>query len=182
MKLPSSADSTVYFPATMPNKATSVSVGTTTTTAFVLTALIQIVAAIVTGGSMELMWSMVNTLQIIYYIGLMSLLYPAHVNVFFDYLAIAVGNNAILSYITTLIFGSRINQNNPTSSRFEALGMQNNSFIGNASDKLPILFGILVYFIVIVILMQFKCLTNRNNFVSRQLKRLDRGLRYNFII
>ena len=166
MKLPSSADSTVYFPATMPNKATSVSVGTTTTTAFVLTALIQIVAAIVTGGSMELMWSMVNTLQIIYYIGLMSLLYPAHVNVFFGYLALANANNVLLSYITSSIFGNSINVWNPTSPWFEFLGMQNNSFIGNASDKLPLIVGILIYFIIILILYFLTLKIKRNNFLT----------------
>jgi hypothetical protein len=103
---PSASQTTTYFPYKQASKANEAGVGSSTTTLFIVTVLIQVAAAILSEGSMELMWSMVNTLQIIFYIGLMSLYYPAHVNVFFGYLALANASNPILSYITEIVFGA----------------------------------------------------------------------------
>lgn len=86
----------------------------------------------------------------------MSLLYPPHVNVFFGFLALANANNAVLSAISTVVFGSRINDNNPVTNRFEALGMNNDSFTGNASDKIPMIFFVLLYFCFIIICLVIK--------------------------
>lgn len=142
---------TVTFPYVKADKSTTGVAGSSSLVAFLTSLAISVGAGILTGGSLELMWCMINTLQIIYYIGLMSLLYPPHVNVFFGFLALANANNALLSRISVLVFGTRIEDVNPVTNRFEALGMSNDSFTGNASDKIPMIFLVLMYFCFIVI-------------------------------
>ena len=168
---------TVTFPYVKASKGTTGMAGSSSLVAFLTSMAISVGAGVLTGGSLELMWCMINTLQIIYYIGLMSLLYPPHVNVFFGFLALANANNALLSAISTLVFGTRINDNNPVTNRFEALGMNNDTFTGNASDKIPLVFFVLLYFCFIVICLVIKrYFVKKENWFTRLIVRLDRGL------
>ena len=47
---------------------------------FILTMLLSLGISILTGGSMELMWSLANTLQILFYFGMLSLYFPPDLN------------------------------------------------------------------------------------------------------
>jgi len=173
---------TVTFPFVKANKSTTGAAGSSSTVTFITSLLISVGAAVLTGGSLELMWCMINTLQIIYYIGLMSLLYPPHVNVFFGFVALANANNVLLERLSIWVFSKRITDVNPVTSRFEALGMQNDSFIGNASDKIPVIFAVLCYFVFIVICLIVLKFVKKENWFTRLIRKLDRGLRYNFLI
>ena len=113
MDVSDSSKFTVTFPYVKADKSTTGVAGSSSLVAFLTSMAISVGAGVLTGGSIELMWCMINTLQIIYYIGLMSLLYPPHVNVFFGFLALANANNALLSKISELVFGTRINDVNP---------------------------------------------------------------------
>ena len=66
---------------------------------FLITFGVSIWATVLSGSSMELMWSMSNTLQIIYFLGLMSLYYPPHTLVVFNYIAYSNFQNPIFSYV-----------------------------------------------------------------------------------
>ena len=79
----------------------------------ILASAISFGASVIGGGSLELMWSMVNTLQIIYYIGLMKLYYPAHVHVFFGYLGLSNMDNEVIALLTQMIFGDIFFVSNP---------------------------------------------------------------------
>ena len=83
----------IYPPASITAAAESVGY------AFLITFGVSVWASILSGSSMELMWSMSNTLQIIYFLGLMSLYYPPHTLVVFNYIAYSNFQNPIFSYV-----------------------------------------------------------------------------------
>ena len=65
---------------------------------------------------------------------------------------------------------------NPLNFRFEALGFDNVSFIGNSSDALPWIIGMSVYFTLVALVMQIKFFSKGKNFFSKFIQNVDKGL------
>lgn len=76
----------------------------TTGFGFLTTVLISVGISTVTGSSMELLWSMTNTEQIIFYFALLDLAYPSDTMLIFSYMGYANFQTQIFIYVTTLIF------------------------------------------------------------------------------
>lgn len=55
------------------------------------------------GNSMELMWGLMNTLQILYFISYINVEFPSMLNTFFEFLQYANANNEYLSELTLLV-------------------------------------------------------------------------------
>ena len=55
------------------------------------------VISIIQGGGMETMWMMINALQIVHFIPMMTLFFPTHARVVFGYVAIANLDNYFLA-------------------------------------------------------------------------------------
>ena len=73
--------------------------GTVFSFAFIVTFLISILVNILTGSSMELMWSLANTLQIIFILGLLDLNYPANLRFAFSLMNYANFDNPLTPYL-----------------------------------------------------------------------------------
>ena len=59
------------------------------------TVIINGLAQFLVGGSMQLMWSMINTLQVLYFIPLISVFYPGNVFIMFTFLGIVNMENVL---------------------------------------------------------------------------------------
>lgn len=104
---------------------------------FLGTFAISIAAGVLAGGSMEMMWSMANTLQIIYFLGLLALYYPPHTLTVFKYIAYANFENPLFGYASQLLFGNSFFIDNPINDSFDDLGFGSTNFVANASDTIP---------------------------------------------
>ena len=107
--------------------------------------LISIIIAIVSsfgGNSMEMIWGLMNTLQIIYFISYIYVEYPSDLDGFLEYLGWANANNEYLSELSYLALSQEHFSDEIVN---EKIGEK--SFYINSSDKFPILIITLCVFI-----------------------------------
>ena len=160
----------------------SKSIETTVKTAsytFLITFGISTWVTLLTGSSMELMWSMANTLQIIYFLGLMNLYFPPHTLIIFSYLGYSNFQNPVMSFINQIMFGDSFYPNNPINNNFQELGFDSNNFVSNASDTIPAI--ILTIFGLLLVILLCLLMRNVNNCISRYFKKLEISMRYSSI-
>ena len=53
--------------------------------------------SIVAGGSMEMMWTFINAMQLIHFIPMMKLFFPSHARVMFSFVSIANMDNVVMA-------------------------------------------------------------------------------------
>ena len=111
---------------------------------FLIYAGISFGISIITGGSLELMWSLTNTLQIISFLNLLDLYYPKGINLLFKYMKFANFNNQALSLLTKYLFGGNFDAN-PINTRFEDTGFESYNFVANGSDIIPVILLIILF-------------------------------------
>ena len=118
---------------------------------FLIYVAISFGISLITGGSLELMWSLTNTLQIISFLSLLDLYYPKGINLVFKYMKFANFNNQILSYLTILIFGGNFDKN-PVNARFKDTGFDSYNFVSNGSDIIPVILLLLLFSPLLILL------------------------------
>lgn len=89
----------------------------------------------VMGSSMEKMWSLINTCQLIFYLGLVSVYFPKHVVSFFGYLKMANMENQFLSTLTRMaLVGDQEDEREALNYRYNKMGYETISLLENVSD------------------------------------------------
>jgi len=96
---------------------------------------LSIGASLMTGQSMELMWSLANTLQIIYILGLLDLYYPPNLLAVISYMKYSNFDNPFSKYLSGLAIGSLNVVSTPISTSFESFGFESSNILINSFDK-----------------------------------------------
>lgn len=113
---------------------------------------LQFVLSIVLGQSLSSMWSIVNWLQILHYLAMMTLFFPKIIMLAFGFLSIANMDNQLLSTLYQLHFDSSLVENRTSwDYRFENQGVESTNILMNCSDVFAT--------IVLFLLFQFLCFT-----------------------
>ena len=147
-------------------------VGTSMQLLFLIAIALSLISAL-GGNSMEVMWGLLNTLQIIYFMSYIHLKYPSHLSTFFQYLGYANANNEYLSMLTFLVIPEHKFTQVEINEKF---GDQ--CFFINSSDKIPIIImaAILLW---IILVLDFTKVEATHKF-TRMIVRVFKGLKYNF--
>lgn len=111
---------------------------------------VTIISNFITGASMEMFWVMMNTLQLVYYLRLLSLYYPSHTITMFKYLNYANFETKFSSYLTKSLFGPSFFPEESLNPQFFTFGYKSSNYIANFADKIPFislftLWGILLF-------------------------------------
>jgi hypothetical protein len=147
---------------------------------FLISAGISIGVSLVTGGSIELMWSFANTLQIMFFYRLISLSYSSDLEAVFDFMSYSNFENPFGEYLIDAggkwftINGSPINDN------FFDTGFHQTNIIVNSIDKLLII--MLMFGIVFTIFLLLKFFKNPEHKFTKFLIKQDIELRYSSIL
>ena len=128
---------------------------------------------------MELMWSLANTLQIIFFFGMINLYYSADLKALFSYMSYSNFDNPLTDYISNKLLGYFKLINTSIDTNFANVGFQSNDFISNSLDKIFMIIGILIIIGVIAIL--YKCCKKRTNWLTKFIIKADLSLRYEYI-
>ena len=107
--------------------------------------LLSVVIAIVSsfgGNSMEMMWGLMNTLQILYFLSYIFVEYPSDLDSIFAYLGWACANNEYLSQMMYFFLSDRYFSQAIVNEKIGEI-----SFYINSSDKFPILIATLSAFL-----------------------------------
>ena len=146
--------------------------------AFIITFLISLGIMVLTGDSMELMWSLTNTLQLIFYFGQMNLYFSSNLNEVFYFMRYSNFENPLTDYLKSKLmelwvsFGSsfRKDVNNDVNS---------NLLLVNSIDKLFAL--ILNIAIAVSFAIWYKKRSTASTKWSRFLQKIDLKYRYESI-
>jgi len=103
---------------------------------FVFTFLLSMGVSILTGSSMELMWSFTNTLQIVFIFSLLNLYYPPSLKLAFLYMKYSNFDNPLTQYISDLIMGNFRLVSDSINSDFEEVGFGSTHILDNSMDKI----------------------------------------------
>ncbi|CAI2358774.1 unnamed protein product [Moneuplotes crassus] len=143
---------------------------------FVFSFGVSLVVSVLTGGSMELMWSLANTLQIVFILGLLNLYYPPNLSVIFSYLKYSNFDNPVTQALSSFAFKSINIIDSPISAEFEKLGFSSTNFLKNSLDKVFLL--LLLGLFVLIIYLMFRCLKKKSTWFAKKIQKLDLALRY----
>ena len=114
--------------------------------------LMSIGVSFITGGSIELMWSLANTLQIVYYFGVLDLNYTPELLATFSYMKYSNFDNPVFEFIRDKIMSAFSFVQVSLPSGFGNLGYSSVSVIINFLDKL-IMICLMVLFITVILLI-----------------------------
>lgn len=163
-----------YLNAHVGIQTSSDTFGQTTLIIFIISMVISAISSF-GGNSMEMMWNLMNTLQLIFYISFVYVNYPSGVKDFFKYLKYSNVDNEYLKYMTLhIIPESNFNRGNVN----DRIGEK--AFYVNSADKLPVLLLIILAFFLTLIFGSIKT-QNRGRCLSIFLKVFN-FLKYNFFI
>ena len=158
-----------------PNQSTQAA-GSGASFTFIITGLIAILVGVLTGGSIELMWSLANTLQIWVYFGMLNLCYSADLTEMYSYLKCANFENPISDYINSKVATYLKFVINPVNDKFSNLGFKSTEIISNSLDKLFMILIMLLWLAVLYILRML--VRNKTNKFANFIKQKDIDFRY----
>ncbi|CAI2360390.1 unnamed protein product [Moneuplotes crassus] len=171
-----SAISFTYAVSAFPVSGLAESSGKGASYAFLLTMVISIVVRMLTGGSSETMWSMANTLQIMFFMGLIELDYPSDLVNTFKIMAYSNFENPYTKYLASVILFGVNFVKSPVSPKFESLGFGSTSILANSLDKI----GMVLLFILLALVSSlfYKCVHKSESRTARCIKKFDKSIRY----
>jgi len=143
---------------------------------FLSSFLLSIGASLMTGQSMELMWSLANTLQIIYILGLLDLYFPPNLLAVISYMKYSNFDNPFTQYLSNLAIGSLNVVSTPISTSFESFGFESSNILTNSFDK--VFFILLLLMLTLVTFLLSKWLKEKSNWFAKLIKKVDKSLRY----
>ena len=142
----------------------------------VLVMLLSIGINLVTGDSIELMWSLANTLQIMFYYGLMNLYFSPELLITFYYMRYSNFDNPAFEWIQnklTSLFSSMLGA---FPSGYEGFGYSTSSVLINLMSKMIMIILFLSFFAFIVII--YLCARKKTSKFANFIKRKEIDLRY----
>ncbi|CAI2386813.1 unnamed protein product [Moneuplotes crassus] len=160
----------------MPASATTESAGSGATFMFLLTFGFSLGISVVTGSSMELMWSLANTLQILFILGLLRLHYPSNLKAVYSYMKYSNFDNPITQWLSEVSVGSINIISSPINEDFSSLGFGSSNIIVNSLDKIFMIF--MMGIMILVVYLLFKCVKTKKNWIAKKIIKIDRSLRY----
>ena len=146
---------------------------------FIFTMLLSIGISVLTGGSMELMWSLANTLQILFYFGMLNLYFTPDLLAIYSFMKYSNFDNPLTDYISQITISSFNFIQSPISSNFGSLGFNSSDIIGNCLDKLMMIF-LIILLVGGLALLYFLC-RNKTSRVANFIRNKDLSIRYEFI-
>lgn len=146
---------------------------------FLITLGISLGISLLTGGSMELMWSLANTLQILFFIGLIDLNYSSDLQSVYEIMAYSNFDNPLTQYLSNFVIKSVNFIQTPVSSKFSALGFESTDIISNSLDKLVMIIG--VFLLCIILAFVTWKLKDKESKLAKFVKKIDRSFRYESI-
>jgi hypothetical protein len=124
----------------------------------------------------SLMWSLTNTLQLLFYIGALNLYFTPELKKVFEYMKYSDFDNPITEYLSKLILSDVFTIKSPVSSQFEDMGFISTNFIGNMASKLPII--ALMIWMGVLFCILYWCVKSKTNWFAKIVKKIDLTLRY----
>ena len=106
------------LPKTEPSKSIQSS-GAGASYTFVITILVSIGVSLLTGGSMELMWGLTNTLQILFYYGMLNLAFSSDLQAVFSFMKYSNFYNPISDFLKEKMIGGLSLIQSSVSSQFK---------------------------------------------------------------
>ena len=143
---------------------------------FIFIMLMSIGVSLITGGSLELMWSLANTLQVMHYYAMLDLNYTPELLATFKYMKYSNFDNPVFEFIRSKAMNAFSFVQASIPSGFGNLGYSSVSVIINFFDKLIMI--ILFALLAIIIFLVFIWLRNKSNKFANFIKRKDIELRY----
>ncbi|CAI2358753.1 unnamed protein product [Moneuplotes crassus] len=160
----------------IPASATTEAAGSGATVMFFLTFGFSIGVSVLTGSSMELMWSLTNTLQIVFILGLLRLHYPSNLKEVYSYMKYSNFDNPITKKLSEISLSSFSFVSSPINEDFEDLGFGSSNIIVNSLDKIFLIFFLgLIIFLVYCL---FLCLKRKKTWFAKKITKVDKSLRY----
>lgn len=143
---------------------------------FIFTVVISFGVSVLTGGSMELMWSLANTLQILFFFSLLSLHFTTDLKTVFSFMSYSNFSNPLTEYITEKVFISFNLINIAVTDQFDGIGLSSTNILVNAMDKIVMVFLLIVTAIILAILASL--LKSKANWYAKLIKKVDKAIRY----
>lgn len=146
---------------------------------FLLTLIVSLGVSLLTGGSMELMWSLANTLQLLFFLGLINLNYSSNLETAYTVMGYSNFDNPFTKYLTAATFSTVSFIKSPLSSKFDSLGYGSTNIVSNSFDKILMV----VAFIAFAVLMTFlyaKC-KKKSSWLAKKIVKIDESIRYESI-
>lgn len=105
---------------------------------FVFTILMSMGISILTGGSMELMWSLNNTLQILFFFGILDLYFSSILKTVFGIMKYSNFDNPVSDYVSNAVISGLSFIQSPVNTKFGDIGFSSTDIISNSADKILI--------------------------------------------
>ena len=119
--------------------------------------VVTVVLVIVGGGSLEMIWALLNTMQIISYLPLMTEYFPNHVRIMFQLLKFANMNFDILKQLFQIMIWINIYSSVPYNDIFSQNGIDSWLIVDNWGSVLMTMIAYFCLFIVAVIFYKLPC-------------------------
>lgn len=103
---------------------------------FIFTILISLGISLLTGGSIELMWSLANTLQMLFFMALLELYYSSDLKAVFEFMKYSNFENPLTEYVVEFTVNTISFVQSPVSTQFKDLGFASTNILLNSFDKL----------------------------------------------
>ena len=104
---------------------------------------------------MELMWSLANTLQLLFFIGLIELNYPSDLESTYKIMSYSNFDNPLTKYMTSVVFIGVNFINSPISTKFGSFGFESTNILVNSLDKLMMVGGLIVMIVLLKIMVKY---------------------------
>lgn len=156
------------------SEASSESIGQTAMMIFLISVGLTVISSF-GGNSMEMMWNLMNTLQLIFFLSYVHVNFPTHVVEFFDFLKYANAENVYLKYVTLKMVPEDKFTRGAVNER-----LGDKVFYLNSADKVPVLILLFVALLLTVFFDLIKA-QKRGKCVRVTFKVFEH-LKYNFFI
>ena len=143
---------------------------------FIFTVLLSLSISNLTGGSSELMWSLANTLQLLFYLRLLNLYFNADLKALFGFMTYSNMNNPVTNFLSNLVSSSVTFTDSPLDQNFQDVGFEYANFLQNSLDKIVMLILLTIFMILIFWLSIW--LENSDTWWSRRILKTDKSMRY----
>ena len=159
--------------------ATSQSASTGASYTFLISILLSLSVSLLTGGSMELMWSLANTLQIIFLFGMLNLYYNSDLKTTFEFMAYSNLDNPATRYLSQSMISGLNLVSSPVNAGFDGSGFGSTYIIANSLDKLIMILLFVLFALTLSLLV--RCQRNKNSYCARKVRKMDMSVRYESI-
>ncbi|CAI2362650.1 unnamed protein product [Moneuplotes crassus] len=160
----------------LPSSDTAKGASSTASFTLIISFILSVAISVFTGESMEQMWSLANTLQILFFLGLLEINYPSNLRATFEFMKYSNFDNPLTKMLSEWIsnalnFGSvRID------TKFADFGFESSELLFNSFDK--ILMILLIIFSMFLFYWLAKIAERKNKWYWKLISKTDKSLRY----